>query len=335
MKRSFYSSLILALSLGANVQNTAAQEQAYIAPLVTESLLLDMTNNSGQLVAVGERGHILLSDDGKEWLQQPVPSKATLTAVYGMNDNIWVVGHDAVILGSKDKGKSWQVQQFIPDLERPLLDVLFFDDKHGVAIGAYGVFFRTKDGGENWTREFHLELLHPDDQAYLEELKQEDEAFYQEELASVLPHLNAIQMVDGQLLMAGESGMVAFSDDLGVTWQRKELGYYGSFFDITKQSNGTIAVAGLRGSLFRSKDNGETWRRVQSDNTSTFNTLIELKDGGLLAAGNNGKMLWLNGDEVKVTQTKDGKALLSALQFDGELIAVSEVGVKTLQRDGK
>ena len=50
-------------------------------PLVTESMLLDVTRAGDKLVAVGERGHVILSSDGKTWTQaEVVPTRATLTA---------------------------------------------------------------------------------------------------------------------------------------------------------------------------------------------------------------------------------------------------------------
>ena len=136
---------------------------ARLAPLASKSLLLDIIEiNQSKLVAVGERGHILLSSDGVDWQQAQVPVQVTLTAVYFIDEmHGWAVGHDATILSSKDGGVSWQVQQRLPEVEKPLLDVLFFDRNTGVAVGAYGLFYRTNDGGQHWTIEYHNEFLYP------------------------------------------------------------------------------------------------------------------------------------------------------------------------------
>ena len=308
----------------------SATESSYIAPLASKSMLLDITFTDQKLLAVGERGHVLISDDsGNSWTQKAVPTKSTLTAAFALGDNIWIVGHDAVILHSADKGESWTQQQFLPELERPLLDVYFFNAEQGIAIGAYGVFFRTQDGGQSWEREYHPTFLHPDDQAYVEELKAEDEEFYRQEMASILPHLNRVTADEQRLIVVGESGLVAFSDDFGESWQRVETNYYGSFFGVATLSDGTVMAAGLRGSLYVSKDGMETWSRAETNTTATFNSVVPVTEQNALLVGNNGAIAQYSNGVVKVTKQKDGENVIDAVTMDDEAFAVSAVGFKT------
>jgi photosystem II stability/assembly factor-like uncharacterized protein len=51
--------------------------QSYPAPLVSKSLLLDIAQSESRLIAVGERGHVLLSKNTQDWSQVVVPSLAT------------------------------------------------------------------------------------------------------------------------------------------------------------------------------------------------------------------------------------------------------------------
>ena len=44
------------------------------------------------------------------------------------------MGHDAAILHTTDGGKTWTLQNFQPELEKPFLDVLFLDNQHGFAM---------------------------------------------------------------------------------------------------------------------------------------------------------------------------------------------------------
>ena len=71
-----------------------------------------MLNLGQRVVAVGERGSILLSDDqGVSWQSASVASQrnATLTAVVALDDKrLLAVGHDGWILRSTDDGSSWQ-----------------------------------------------------------------------------------------------------------------------------------------------------------------------------------------------------------------------------------
>ena len=73
---------------------TAAAE---IKPLAAKSLLLDVARSGTRYVAVGARGDVLLSDDGRDWRQAEVPTRATLTAVSAVDANVWAVGHDGML----------------------------------------------------------------------------------------------------------------------------------------------------------------------------------------------------------------------------------------------
>ncbi len=83
------------------------------SPLASRRLLQSVARAGDRLVAVGPRGHIVVSaDGGQSWKQSAVPVSSDLTAVYFVNDkNGWAVGHDGVILASSDGGTSW-VKQF-------------------------------------------------------------------------------------------------------------------------------------------------------------------------------------------------------------------------------
>lgn len=307
---------------------------ARLAPLASKSLLLDIIEvNQSKLVAVGERGHILLSSDGADWQQAQVPVQVTLTAVYFIDEmHGWAVGHDATILSSSDGGVSWQIQQHLPEMEKPLLDVLFFDKNTGVAVGAYGLFYRTNDGGKHWSIEYHNEFPYPEDQAYLAELKREDEVAYLDEQSSILPHFNRV-VADGRTLyLAGELGLIAKSNDLGVSWQRLDEIYPGSFYDIKRTQAGNLVVIGLRGHVFRSLENGSPWQASDSHVTALLSSIVLSDDQRVFILGNNGVLLESRDDGVSFTKhlQKDGKALIAGVWYKNKIIAVSDVGIKTI-----
>ena len=104
-----------------------------------------------RLVVVGERGHVLLSDDdGASWAQASVPVRVLLTAVHMRGERTgWAVGHDATILRTRDGGETWTPVHRAPEEELPLLDVWFRDQSVGFAVGAYGYFLATRDGGRS------------------------------------------------------------------------------------------------------------------------------------------------------------------------------------------
>ncbi|NMP31443.1 hypothetical protein HII17_07700 [Thalassotalea sp. M1531] len=325
---------IVSCALASQAYAASQPMTAMQAPLASKSLLLDIENvEQAFMVVVGERGHILKSFDGEHWEQLAVPVQSTLTAVtfvdlkYG-----WAVGHDNTILATTDGGKNWEVQQFLPEREKPLLDVVFKDRDNGVAIGAYGQFFRTVDGGKNWSEEFHSEFLHEEDVEYLNELKLEDEEAYLDERASILPHFNKMVMDGRTSYLVGEVGLIAKSNDFGKTWQQFDSIYEGSFFDIERTQQGNLLTAGLRGNVFRSLRNGTPWQHIDTGSTSLVNDIVLTSDDRLLLLGNNGTLLISedDGQRFSARPQPDGKALISGTWYRNKLVAVSEDGIKTI-----
>lgn len=304
------------------------------SPLASKSLLLDISLiGQEKLVTVGQHGHILLSNDGKKWQQANVPVQVTLTNVFFLNDQLgWAVGHDATILHSKDGGLNWQVQQYLPLLEKPLFDIYFKNPQQGIAVGAYGQVFRSNDGGSTWNNEFHQEILLADDVEYLNELKAEDEAAYLDEITFILPHFNRLVQDGGSLFLLGETGLLAKSDDFGLTWQQFNNFYQGSFFSLARTQTGNILVAGLRGHVFRSLNNGSQWDEIPTNTTALLNDIVFANDERIFILGNNGMLLIStdDGESFSKRPQQDGKTLIAGVWFKGQLIAVSDVGIKVV-----
>ena len=315
--------------------NSMQPAAAYPAVLADKALLTDIISVAEQrLVAVGERGHILLSDDAKSWQQAQVPVQANLNSVYFINKQQgWAVGHDASILMTSDGGLSWTLQHYAPQNDKPLFDIYFFNEQQGIAVGAYGLFYRTTDGGNSWQMEFQAELLAEDDQEYLAELEETDPELYQIELGAILPHFNRLY-ADGKVLyLVGEAGFVAKSLDQGQNWQRLEEFYNGSLFDITRSSGMSLVAVGLRGHAFQSLDQGVSWSQFELDETATFNSVFSDGNNRLFIVGNAGA-LWLSVDDGKTFSNlsrADGKAVVNGLVWKDQLVLVTETGLKTIQ----
>jgi photosystem II stability/assembly factor-like uncharacterized protein len=328
------SQVSIANELAIKEQFASSSMASIKAPLASKSLLLDIAKvGQSKLVVVGEHGHILLSSDAIHWQQAEVPLQTTLPSVFFINSKLgWAVGHDAAILHSQDGGLTWQVQQYKPELEKPLLDIVFKNPQDGIAIGAYGLFFRTQDGGKSWQNEFHDEFLLPDDAQYLAELKQEDEEAYLDEASSILSHFNRL-VIDGRTMyLVGEIGLIAKSNDFGRSWQPFDEIYQGSFFDMARTNQGNLLVVGLRGHVFRSLKNGTPWQQRQTNTTALINDIVLSDDERIFLLGNSGTLLESDddGQNYRMRLQKDGKALIAGVWFNGQLIAVSDVGVKII-----
>lgn len=309
-------------------------QSAYLLPRAVNSILTDIVPVADKFyVSAGERGHILLSNDGANWQQMPVPMQSNLNSIYFADEKHgWAVGHDASILHSSDGGQSWVIQQFLPELDKPLFDVFFKDAIHGIAVGAYGMFYRSSDGGKTWQSEFHPELASEDDQALLAELKETDPEAYAAETESVLPHFNRLYADGSTLYLVGEAGFFAKSLDFGATWQRQPEFYNGSLFGITRTSQLSLITVGLRGHVFRSTDQGQSWQQIQVPSPATLNSVLSTTDGNIYLLGNAGTLLVSKDDGLTFSSMDqaDGKAILNAVKIGANLVLATEVGIKTI-----
>ena len=286
-------------------------------PNAPHSLLLGAVGlDSGRIVAVGERGHVLLSDDdGANWRQVVAPTRATLTAVAASGDNVVAVGHDGVILHSSDAGDTWQrvrEEPYSPDNVgstsngSPLLDVLFLDTNRVLAVGAYRLMLASTDAGVTWMP-VPMALTNDDkaeastERAAVTEASVDDEdvsdplLFSEDELMlddEIDPHLNAVVRIGSNgLLLAGERGTLFRSEDDGASWRRLDLPYGGSMFGALALGGSRVLVFGLRGRAFESEDLGDTWSEI---NTGTQATLFDGDvgaDGAIVLVGAQGAMV--------------------------------------------
>jgi photosystem II stability/assembly factor-like uncharacterized protein len=267
----FFSILCIVLIQGLLIQKVSAEtgldvEYAEHMPLATESMLLDITRAGDTLVAVGERGHIVISTDGESWQQvEVVPTRSTLTSVFSVGNRLWAGGHDAVIITSGDGGETWTRQFFDPDRQQAVMDIYFTDENNGVAIGSYGLNLWTHDGGQTWEdatvdaeNDFHLNSL--------------------------------VRFSDGRRLIAGEAGYSYRSYDDGETWEAIEMPYQGSMWGALKTNGGCVLFYGLRGHVLESCDFGSSWTELETGSEASISGAAEY-DGLVVLASNSGTVL--------------------------------------------
>ncbi len=241
-----------------------------IMPLAQRSPMLGLVNTGKHLVAVGDRGQILVSNNGRNWAQVPTPVRAPLTAVSFIDDmNGWAVGHDATILHTTNGGKTWDLQTFNAELEKPYLSVLFLDANTGFAVGAYGLASKTTDGGKTWE-----DLAAP--------------AIRADEL-----HINdIIKLGNGNLLVAGEQGLIGLSADAGATWEKLTSPYEASLFGALAVGEKGALVFGLRGNVFINTDvHSKNWTKIDTKTVDTFFGGAVMADGKLVLVGLSGTIL--------------------------------------------
>lgn len=286
-------------------------EYAIASDMADQALLLDAVETGNRLVAVGEFGHILLSDDrGANWRQaQSVPTRNTLTSVVFLdNQTGYATGHEATILKTTDGGENWELKYIEMRGEDPLFGIYFSDAKNGITVGGFSKVFETKDGGETWAARALVEDSYDD--------------FH---LNDVFPDKA------GNLYIPAEFGTVYKSRDRGVTWEAIQTDYDGSFWGGMGLSNGDIMVFGMRGNAFISSNNGASWQKVDTGTDNSITGGAQLSDGRIVLTGLSGAVLVSsdNGRKFAYTERPDRLSFATAMQgADGNVILFGTPGIK-------
>jgi photosystem II stability/assembly factor-like uncharacterized protein len=269
---------------------------ALTSPLAARGLLNGLARAGERVVAVGQRGHVLTSDDlGQSWKQAEVPISSDLVAVHFPTPQLgWAVGHDGVVLHSADGGRSWKRQRDgRPDAaDTPLLDVWFQDASTGYAVGAFGVLLRTTDGGQSWTS-----------------LQQ----------ASDNPknmHLYAVRGIGEDVYVAGEQGLLLKLDRGAARFNALTLPYKGTLFGVTGSAR-AVVVHGLRGNVLRSTDGGASWNVVATGLQVGMTASTTDADGRILLASQAGHLL----------ASRDDGATFAPLKIERPFPAAAVLGV--------
>ena len=276
---------------------------AKMTPLASKGLLNGIASAGSRIVAVGERGRIVYSDDkGKSWIQSKVPLSEDLTAVYFPTPKQgWIVGHDGVVLHSADGGISWTKQLdgygacramdkyykahpvagSTPEAEKlrgdiqfminqgpvyPFLDVWFENESVGFIVGAFNLIFRTEDGGKNW-EPWYDRTDNPGDL-----------------------HLYAIRPVGKDLYISGEQGLVLKLDPRTKRFRLLKTPYNGTFFGIIGKPGSLIAF-GMRGNIYRSRNDGAKWEKINIDVQSAILGGTLKTDGSIVLVSQEGNVL--------------------------------------------
>jgi photosystem II stability/assembly factor-like uncharacterized protein len=259
--------------------------------------ILAATRAGKRIVAVGDHGVVLLSDDdGKSYRQaRSVPVSSTLTAVSFVDASTgWAVGHWGAILKTGDGGESWQLQRSDDKVDQPLFSLYFKNPQEGWAVGLWSLMLHTSDGGATWSS---IRLPPPPG------AKKADRNLYA-----------VFADAKGALFVACEQGRVIRSADGGNTWNYVETGYAGSFWSGVALQDGALLVGGLRGTIYRSADGGDSWQASKTSFKSSVTAMLQQPDKSVVAVGLDGVTLHSVDDGLSFTgKQRADRAALTAV----------------------
>ncbi|SMC92540.1 Uncharacterized protein SAMN02746065_11574 [Desulfocicer vacuolatum DSM 3385] len=354
--------LVIMLAFCTNVWafEDPMESTAINSSLASNSLLLDITFSGDRIIAVGEMGHIIYSDDnGQSWQQADVPVRVLLTSVVfpGGGQAGWAAGHAGIVLFSSDAGKTWvkqldgrQVNQILVDayktavsekkdhlgsaskeergrlqaeleeLEFQLSDAMGFAEE-GPSRALFDICFRNELEGYA-VGPFGMIIQTLDGgKTWTSEAPSIDNPD--------ASHFMAITFIDNTLFLAGEKGFISRSFDGGKSWERLETPYNGTFFGLTGDASG-IMLVGLRGNAVVSFDRGKSWSTVKTEQKTTMSSAMIISDGRILVSQYAKSLMVSNNARTRLSALSwvAGKSVSSfVLGHDGSLITVGVGGV--------
>lgn len=312
----------------------AVERPAVMVQRPASAVLLGAANAGQRTVAVGERGVLIVSDDGgAQWRQVALPTSVTLTAVRFADARHGVaVGHGGTVLTSSDGGDTWtrrldglRLAQLalqsaqrsgdaaaVRDAERlvaegadkPFLDVLVWDARRFLAVGAFGLAFATEDGGLTWT-------------SWMERLPNPKGM-----------HLYVARRSGDSVLLAGEQGLLLRSGDNGQSFAPLASPYAGSWFT-GEVSGQEMLLAGLRGNVWRSADGGAQWAQIANPRPASITASLA-RGSEVLLANQAGQVLRLQGAALKPLDHVPQAPLAGLVASGQQLLGLGAAGIHRL-----
>jgi photosystem II stability/assembly factor-like uncharacterized protein len=266
--------------------------------------LIAIARAGDRLVAVGEHGVIIYSDDnGQTWRQASVPVDVTLTAVeFATSTDGWAVGHYGIILHSADGGVTWReqldgnrvneltmaaakaavasnstspgaplamrrAQHFLDEgPAEPFLAIWAQDANNAIVFGAYRMAVKTTDGGKTWT-DWSLHIGDP------------------------LSHnLYDVSDIGTDMCIGAETGLIFCSSDNGETFTKLAQPGNATLLGMLPTGNGGILAFGVAGYAYRSEDGGKTWANVDVGAQANLSGGIVLPTGGIVVVDQAGSI---------------------------------------------
>lgn len=334
--------LSFCIFLGGTVSVSADRlnEPSYITDRALTSPVFDIVRAGSRIVASGERGHILYSDDnGASWSQSQVPVRVEILDLeFVTPQKGWAVGHDTVVLKTEDGGESWERQ-----LEGNQANALRKPEMEAAVQRLQAAV----DGGDT---SFETEIRFENTRYLLEEVERDlgigphkplmavdflDQNFgvavganglvlatydggvswedWSARLANnTLLHLYAVQILeDRRVMITGELGEIHLAQANHTDWTMISSPSDFSFFDLAEGSAPSeFYVVGMDGLVFRTRNAGISWQKIETGTEAILQAAGPDRDGRMLVVGLKGTALKETVDRNRFEPLKIGASSL-------------------------
>lgn len=309
-----------------------------------KALMLDVAAAGDRLVAVGEHGVIVYSNDGgKAWTQAEVPVSTTLTGVtFPTPENGWAVGHSGVVLHSGDGGRSWRKQldgRRINELEKKRAERALRDARSGGA--GQERIARLESDIERAQSSLETGPTRPFLDVWFSQagtgvavggfglaMRTTDGGRTWQPLGHAIDnpygwHLNALGSVGGSVFIAGERGHLYRSGDGGRTWKNLPSPYKGTYFGIAAGRDGAVLSFGLEGHVYRSHNGGQSWQRLSVPIQAAVVDAARMPDGSHVLIGASGVIACRSAgaSEFRIVRPK-GRPLVATVPANGDGVLI-------------
>lgn len=332
-----------------------------------------VTRAGARLVAGGEHGLIILSDDnGKTWRQAKVAVSATILSIRFATPQVgWAIGSFGTVLHTADAGESWTLQ--LDGIQAA--DLMVSTAKAAPppppapapAPGAAAPAAVDPNGypaapvapgpvvPERLRRALSFQTDGPDKPFFvLQVLDAEharviggyDMAFETADGGKSWTewdqriddqgdlHPYAIAGSGANTILAGERGLLDRGDAATGLKSVPKPPYDGSYFGALDAGKSGMFVFGLLGHIYRSTDAGTSWTQIQSPTPATFTCGLSFDSGEVLFADMGGDIWRLDGSAVVASGAKLPWPITAMVEAaDGSVVVSGLGGISRVSRE--
>jgi hypothetical protein len=188
-----------------------------VEPRPATNDLQGVTFHDGRYYVSGDRGLVLSTADGTNWVRHQTPTERLLSGITGFPGGLVATGDDGAMVFSAD-GIDWAA---LPTLTTNWLFRVRYVNGSLFTVGQAGVIYQSANGIDWQSRE-----------------------------SGVTQWLNDVSWVDGHYYIAGTQGTMLASAD-GMSWSNEGIITPKSLFALATNGN-YLLVAGIEGVILRS-----------------------------------------------------------------------------------